>query len=436
MDIKKEMLNSYEMQIKAEVDKEEIQKKFNEKYDYFQKNIELKGFRKGKAPLALIKMKLDENFSREFANELADEYISNHVKENKIEKLSRFELKDFELEEGKPFVFTAVFQVKPELEIADGLYKGIKLVKRDDTPTREEIDHILDGYRAQKAVLKPFDGPVDEDTIAYGKLVLTSIDNPDRTETKEDFSIAKGTYIIGEELFESLIGKNRDDTVEKEFAMNSAYYSFEAKEKVKAEFTLKSLKKQELPSLDNNFAKQVDETVKDMDELKEKISRDAEARKKEQNRQRALNEIDEQLVSGLDFTPPPALVDFEFYKLINHYQAQMQRYNIGFNSQEEKDQFLEKRKKDAEKLARLNLILEHITKKESIDVGFQEVKDKINEMVKDEENASELRKEYLKEDHFQYIKEGLVREKLYDFIIENAEMVDEKDEKKTEDVKE
>ncbi len=430
MEITKEMLNSYEMQIKAEIDKEEIQKKYNEKYDYLQKNVELKGFRKGKAPIALIKMKLDEAFTKEFSNELAEGYINDYVKENKIEKLSRFELKESELEEGRPFRFTAVFQVRPELNIEDSIYKGIKLVKRDDTPSEEELSHILEGYRAQKAIIKPFDGPVDSDTIIYGDLVVSSVDSPDKTETQNDFSVARGTFVIGEAIFEDLIGKKAGDVFEKELELSAAFLSFSANEKVSVKYTLKSLKKQELPALDDNLAKQIDENTKTIQELKDKIKKDVETRKKEQNRQRMLNDIDSHLTEKLDFTPPPALVEFELYKLLNHYQAQMARYNIGFNSEEERESFIEKRKDDAARLAKIKLILDHIIEKEAIDVEFKDVKDRINEIVKDRENASELRKEYLKDENFKFIKDGLVRDKLYDFIIENAEFTEGETEEK------
>lgn len=430
MQVTKEMLKSYEMQLKAEVGKEEIAEKYKEKYDYLQKNVEIKGFRKGKAPLALIKLKLDENFVTEFSNELAEEYINNYVKENNIEKLSKFELKEFDLAEDKPFTFTAVFQVMPEISVSEDMYKGIKIVKKDNSPTEDEINQMLEGYRSQKAVLKPFEGPVDEDTILYGDLNIESIDNPENTMEKADFSIAKGTYIIGESIFDDLIGMNRDDVFEKKLSFGSDFYSFEKSEMLKVRYAIRSLKKQELPPLNDDLAKQIDENLNSLEDLKKKISKDIENRKKDFNRQKSIGEIDNHLISSVDIEAPPVLVDFELYKLINHYQAQMARYNIGFRSDEEKKQFIENRKVDAEKNAKLNIIIDAIIKKEAIDAQFDEVKNKINEMVKDEENASELRKEYLKDESFNNIKESLKIEKLYDYLIENAILT--KEESQTE----
>lgn len=425
MQINKEMLNSYEMQIKAEVGAEETNTKIKEKYDYLQKNVEIKGFRKGKAPLALLKNRLDKEFWTEFSKELAEEYVNSYTKENNIERLSKIDIKEYSLEEGKPFTFTAVFHVKPEIEVTEDKYKGIDLVKRSETASSEEIDAILNGYRAQKAVNVPFDGPVDGDTLVYGSLYIQSLEDEGNTLSKEDFSIAKGTYIIGEEIFDDLIGKNVNDIFEKELNFHSAFFSFSPSEKVKVRYEIKGLKKQELPPLNNDLAKQVDENLNTLEDLKNKIIEDIEARKKNLNHQKLYADINKHLLNEINVEVPPALVEIEFYRLLSRYQEQMKAYNIGFKDQEEHDAFLEMRKQDARKIALTNLITSAIIEKESIDADFSEVKTRINELVEGSKDPSEQRKEYMKDEKFNIIKDNIKLEKLYAFIIDNARITEE-----------
>jgi len=410
----------YEMQIKAEIDKEDVQKKYDEKLEYIRKNYEFKGFRKGKTPLSLIRAKLGNSLDDDLAQEIIPEYIEKITKEKEIKPLTRADIKDFTIKEGDPLAFTATFEVVPDISLEQEQYFALPLTSRPTAATDQEVNERLDTFREEKAVLKPFDGEIDDGIMAYGNLSISSKKDEEKKLEKEEFLVTKGSFVVGELLFSELLGKKRDDMVVKECELPADFESFSKGEDVRIVYRVTSTKRKELPELNDDLAKQIDADVKDLAELKAKLKQNVEAYKKQRNDRYLQEQVKKTLVEKIAVEAPPFLIHMEYANLLNRYGQQMQQLGIGFPSEEAKEQFLQGREEEAQSNVKVDLILTAIADKEKIEVPFKEVKERIDEIVTGRPNSSEMRKELLKDSQFNFLKDEIRQEKTIELIISKA----------------
>src|SRR5699024_159889 len=244
------------------------------------KTVQIPGFRKGKVPRKIFEKRFGvESLYQDAVDIVLPEAYMKAVEETGISPVDQPEVDIEEIEKGKNLVFTAKVIVKPEVTL--GEYKGLEVEEQSVEVTDEDVEQELEAQRQQHAelvvkeegnveegdtVVMDFEGFMDGEAFEGGKGENHSLE------------IGSGQFIPGFE--EQLVGKETGEESESEINFPEDYHAEELAGK-KATFKVKihEIKEKELPELDDEFAKDVDEEVETLDELKKKKKEQLEEQK-------------------------------------------------------------------------------------------------------------------------------------------------------------
>ena len=414
-----------EVKISFKVEAEKFEEAIKKVYTKSAKYFTIPGFRKGKAPFAIVEKKYgDEIFYEDAFNELIPEIYEKALKDNNVEAVSQPNIDVQKMEKGSDLEFTATVQTKPEVKL--GKYKGIELKKIEYNVSKDDVDHELGHMQEHNArVLTVENRPAKEKDIAvidFEGFVDGKTFEGGKAE-KHELELGSNTFIPGFE--DQVIGMKKEEEKDIKVKFPEDYFSKELAGK-DAVFKVKlhEIKEKKLPKLDDEFAKDVSE----FDTLEE-LKKDIKDKKQKENDSRAKREQEDAAVEAVskntDINIPSGMVDTEVQNMITDMEQQLSYQGINL------DQYLKIMKKtrkeiensyreQAEKNVKGRLIIEAIIKAEDIKADEKEVKEKLEEMSKAYgRKVEELEKnENLK----QYVEENIKSEKAVEFIIKNAKI--------------
>lgn len=417
--------NANEVKLEITVDAEKFENAMKKVYFQNAKYINIPGFRKGKAPMNIVENYYGaEIFYEDAFNEVATEAYDEAIDTNKIDVVSRPTVDIVQMEKGKDVIFTAVVQVKPEVEL--GKYKGIEIKKIEYPVKDEDVQNEIKQMQDKNSRLVTVDDRAlengDTATIDFEGFVDGVAFEGGKAEGHE-LEIGSGAFIPGFE--DQLVGMKIDEEKEIKVTFPKEYFSKDLAGK-EATFKVKlhEIKKKELPNLDDEFAKDVSEfdTLKELEaSIKERLEKD--------NAQKAKYETEEAAIKAVcdksKVEIPSGMVDMEVDHMIQDinqrlsYQGlKLEQYlkMIGKTEEEVRKEY----EPQAIEAIKSRLTLEAVRKAEKIEATDEEINAKLEEMAKnygkkvEEINDNENLKDY--------IKEGIESEKAIDFIVKNAKI--------------
>ncbi|MGG3160326.1 trigger factor [Geobacillus stearothermophilus] len=424
MSVKWEKLEGNEGVLTVEVDAEQVNKGLDAAFKKVVKNIALPGFRKGKVPRVLFEKRFGvEALYQDALDILLPEAYAKAVEEAGIEPVSMPEIDIEQMEKGKSLIFKAKVTVKPEVKL--GQYKGLEVEKMDATVTDEDVENELKRLQENYAELV-----VKEDgTVENGDTVVIDFEGfvdgePFEGGKAENYSleIGSGTFIPGFE--EQLVGMKAGEEKEIQVTFPEEYHAEQLAGKP-ATFKVKvhEVKAKQLPALDDEFAKDVDEEVETLDELKAKIRARLEEAKKNEAETALRNAVVEKAAANAEIDIPAVMVQNETDRMLREFdqRLQMQGLNLQlyyqFSGQDEAA-LREQMKEDAEKRVRAALTLEAIAKAENIEVTDEEVEEELQKMAEAYNLSVDKLKELL--GSLDGVKEDLKWRKTIDFLVEHS----------------
>ena len=408
-----------------EVSAEKVEKAIQTVYQKAKKNINIPGFRKGKAPRQLIeKMYGKEVFYNDAIDELLPGAYSEAADECGEELVSRPQIDIVQFESGKPFIFTAEVAVKPEVTL--GEYKGVQVEKVPVEVLDEEVEADLMKEREANArtitvegravengdmVSLDFEGFVDGVPFEGGK------------GENYDLTIGSGSFIPGFE--EQLIGAEIDQEVEVNVTFPEDYQAEELQGKAAVfKCTVKEIKEKELPELDDEFASEVSE-FETLEEYKadvkakitERKEREVNSAKEEQVLEAIINDSDMEIPEAMMLTQQRQMVD-EFAQRIQMQGLTIdQYYQMTGNS---RDKMIEQVRPQAERRIKTRLVLEAIVKAENITATEEEFEEEIKIIGEAYQIEPDQVKETLPESSIKQIREDLAVRKAAEFARDSA----------------
>ncbi|WP_028783374.1 trigger factor [Thalassobacillus devorans] len=371
----------------VEVPAEEFDRALDQAFKKVVKQVQVPGFRKGKMPRKLFEQRFGvESLYQDALDIVLPEAYMNAVQETEIEPVDRPEVDVQEIEKGKGVTFTAEVTVKPEVEL--GEYKGLEVEEMDTEVTDEDVENELKTLQEKQAelvvkeegeveegdtVVMDFEGFVDGEAFEGGQADNYSLE------------IGSGSFIPGFE--EQLQGKKAGEEVEVEVTFPEEYHAEELAGK-EATFKVKihEVKAKELPELDDEFAKDVDEEVESLDDLKKKTRERLEEQKKTDAENTKRDSLVQQASENANVEIPDAMVDTELDRMIQEFEQRLQMQGMTkdmyfqFTGSDE-DGLREQMKEDAEKRVKTNLTLEAIANEENVEVSDEDVNAELENMA-------------------------------------------------------
>ena len=426
--------NEAKLEITIEADKFEnaIKKVYFKNAKYFN----IPGFRKGKAPQAIVeKYYGKEIFYEDAFNEIAGEEYEKALEESKIDAVGRPQIDIVTMEKGQDLVFTAVVATKPEVEL--GKYKGIEIEKVEYNVEDSDVETNLKQMQEKNARVISVETPVEDGNIAvidFEGFIDGKAFEGGKAEN-HSLEIGSGSFIPGFE--EQIIGMKIDEEKEINVKFPEEYFSKDLAGK-DATFKVKvhEIKKKELPELDDEFAKDVSEfdTLEELkNSIKEKLQKENEQKAKYEKEDAVIKA----LTSEMKVEIPQGMIEVEVDNMVKDMEQRMsyqglklEQYLKMMNTTEA--EFRKNYEPQAIEAIKSRLALEAVIKAEKIEATDEELKEKLEEMAKNYgKKAEELEQnENIKE----YIKQGIENEKAIEFLVTNAKekkssKKEEKDEK-------
>lgn len=418
-----------------EIDVDTINKGIDEAFVETRKKITVPGFRKGRVPRQIFnQMYGEESLYQDALNKVLPDAYNEAVKETNIQPVDQPKIDIKSMEKGQPWVLTAEVDVMPEVKL--GEYKGMEVPAQDTTVTDADVDDALETKRQQQAelVLKE-DKPAEKgDTVVID--YKGSVDGEEFDGgSAENYSLelGSGSFIPGFE--DQLIGHNADEDVDVNVTFPEDYHAKNLAGK-DALFKVKihEIKEKQLPELDDDFAKDVDEDVDTLAELKEKTKKQLQEEKDNQAKAAIEDAAINKTVANAEIQDiPQAMLDDDTNRQMQQYLAGMQQQGISpqmyFQITGTKEEDLKKQfANDAAQRVKTNLVLEAIVDDANLDATDEEIAKEISDLAKQYGMEEDAVKKALSKDMLMH---DIKIRKAVDLVADSAKQVkdDEKSDK-------
>lgn len=418
-------VSGVERKITVEIPAEEVSRRIEEEYAEIRKGVPLKGFRKGKAPMDMVKRLFRESVAAELSERLVKESLSDVVKEKDLKILSMGTVDGAQLVEGSDFVFSATIEVVPEVEAKD--YKGIPVVREQVNVTDEEVAAAIERLRTPFARFLPEEGRKAR-IGDLAEFAFTAKSGGETVDQNDDVSIVLVNGIpFGKEFEEKMIGVGAGETRSFEIAFPAGHpVPKYAGKTVAFEVKVRGVRERKLPELDDEFVKQFGD-ISGLDDMRkkmrEKLLLEAEAR----SRRGAEEYIRKGLAERNAFDVPATLVKRQTLAMIQDTIERMGSQGVDLKKMKlDVDKMSERLAPGAERMVRVSLLLDAIARQENIDVAFSEIDAEMKSMAEAEGvDLEKIRETYGSEERLDSVRDRILERKIMNFLLENAEVKEE-----------
>jgi trigger factor len=376
-------------EIKIEIDADTVREVYNQVSQKYARGANVPGFRKGLAPVDVIRLRYKSEIQSEVLQELLSKRVTEAIQEHELRPLSEPELhlddaENLKLNGTQPLSMHVHVEVMPEIPTPE--YKNLEAIRRVRPLAEGELEGILEERRQQFSTLIPVEDRASEkgDTIIVD-LEGTFPDEPDSQPIKaDDLEIALGDELIEQSFTENLIGLREDE--EKEFTVSYAEdFSSPALagKTVNYKAKVKSVGKVELPELDDEWAQSLDEGFESMTDLRDKLQKDLETAAKSEADARVQNELIAKIIETHEFEVPKTLVENQAQNLLNNLAQDLSGRGIDLNKVEQDfvQMAYSQMRTQAERDIRGSLLLEKIAEQENIDITDADIDEEIGRMA-------------------------------------------------------
>ena len=428
MSLQVEKLEKNMAKITVEVPAEPFEKALTAAFNKNKSRFNIPGFRKGKAPQAMVeKMYGVEVLYEDAINEALDATYGDAVTESELDVVSRPEIDVVQVEKGKELIYTATVAVKPEVTL--GEYKGIEVEKASAEVSDEDIEAELKKVQEQNSRLIT----VEDRAVEDGDQTVVDFEGfvdgtPFEGGKGEDYPLTIGSHSFIDTFEEQLIGKNIGEECEVNVTFPEEYHAKELAGKPAVfKVTVKEIKRKELPELNDEFAGEVSE-FETLEEYKNDVKAKLSLTKQKEAATENENHVVDKVVENATMDIPEPMIESQVNNMVNDYARRMQSQGLSLEQYMQFtgmtiDTLKEQMKPQAVKRIQTRLVLEAIVKAENITVSDEAVEKEIADMAESYKMEVAQIKEYMGENGIEQMKEDLAVQEAVDFLVAEAKLV-------------
>ncbi len=386
MKVRVEKLDKHKMVLEMEIPEDEVAKAVNKAYHKLANQVNIPGFRKGKAPRGIVERRVGkEALLNEAFDIIAPTAYNQALTEQSIEPVSRPQIEVVTLQEDKPLVFKATVTARPQVTL--GSYKGVKVTRGSGEVTDADIDAELQKLRERHArvvvaegeelktgdfAILDFEGFIDGQPFAGGNCQTYPLE------------IGSGTFIPGFE--EQLIGAKAGEEREVKATFPADYHAEQLAGK-DAVFKVKiqDIKHKELPELDDEFAKEASK-FDTLEELKTDLRNKLEKTAKDKAEQKFRNEAIKAVVDSSEVDIPDIMVEGTIDNFIKDFEYRLDKRNMKLidymnMAKLDRESLREQFREAAVSEVKTGLVLDEIIKTENIMLAPEKLNKEIDDMA-------------------------------------------------------
>jgi len=419
-------------EIKIAIDPAEIKSAYDRVSQQYSKQANVPGFRPGHAPTSVVRTRYKSEIRTDVLRELLPQAVNDAINEHALEALGEpnVELDNTEALERlgeEPLTLKVGVEILPKIELEN--YKGIEVSRRKRPITDDDVNRMIENLRDGSAALQPVEDRASElgDTVtvnARGKFV----DEPEAEEIKvEDVEVVLGGPNVQQEFTENLTGVKADES--RTFLVDyPSDFSSTGLAGKKVEYTTEvtSVRKKELPDLDDEFAKSLGGDFDSVETLKTRVREDLEARATLESDRMLRDELIRKLIDAHNFEVPQTLLEHEINHRLQNVARQMMARGVNPESSELNwEGARAELQTQAEADIRASMLLEKIAEAENITISDEQVEAEIEAIATaSQQPAWQVRAALTKNGAESSIAHRLRNRKALDLLIENARVTD------------
>ena len=424
MKVTREKTENSQTFLTIEMEPTEVEESLEKSYNRLVRKMNIPGFRKGKAPRAIVERYVGkESLLEDALDHLLPEAYKKAIEEQEIEAIAQPEI---EITQTDPVVFKATIPLKPTIELGD--YHSIRLTQEPVQITEDDINSAIEELRHRYATWEPVERQVQLSDIVSFDIESNIEDEPFINQKGAQYQVLSDLPFPAPGFAEQLLGMKRDE--EKEFKLQFPVdYSRSELAGKEASFKvgITEIKQEILPELNDEFARQVEPGFESLDSLREKVSDNLRLTAEEKVRMDFEEQVIEAVVDLTQVEFPPVLVEAEIARLID------ERLKYWRGGTRELEEYLGSIKKTEEELReelhpaavkRVNwsLVLEKVAEEEKIEVDDSEIKAEIENLTKNSgESKDELEKFLNTPQSRESLRQRLIVRKTIQRLVEIAE---------------
>lgn len=427
MSLQVEKLEKNMAKLTIEVPAEEFDAAIKNAYNKNKNKFSIPGFRKGKAPLAMLeKMYGAGIFYEDAANEVIDASYPKAAEESKEEIVSTPEIKVTQIEKGKAFIYEATVALKPEVTL--GEYKGVEVKKAEAVVTDEDVENELTAARKKNGrLIDVEDGAIEDGDNTIIDFTGYIDDKTFDGGAGTDYPLVIGSNSFIEGFEDQLIGKKKGETCDVNVTFPAEYHADElAGKPAKFVVTIKEVKRNELPELNDEFASEVSD-FDTLDEYKADIRKKLQEKKEQDAKVENENNVIEKVVENAQMELPQPMVDTQAREMVENYARRLQSQGLNINDYMKytgmtPEKLMEQMRPEAEKRIKTRLVLEKVVEVENVEVSDEKLDEQINEIAASYKLEGAKLKEMMGEREKEQIREDLKVQAAIDLLVEQAKL--------------
>lgn len=430
MTAKWEKLEGNQGVLTIEVDAAKVNEALDTAFKKVVGKVNVPGFRKGKIPRAMFEQRFGvESLYQDALDILLPSAYASAIQETQIEPVDRPEIDVEQMGKGQNLIFKATVLVKPEVQL--GEYKGLEVEEMDTNVTDEEVELELKRLQEKHAELVV----IEDGTVENGDTTVIDFEGfvdgtPFEGGKAENYSleIGSGSFIPGFE--EQLVGVKSGEEKDVEVSFPEEYHAPDLAGKP-AVFKVKihDIKRKQLPELNDEFAKDVNEEVETLEalknDIKDKMMKDKETEADNNKRDTLVEKAAENTTIDI----PEVMITSEVDRMLEEFGQRLQSQGMSLDmyykfSGSDENGMREQFKGDADKRVRMNLTLEAIATAENLEVTDEEVEAELTKMSEIyKRSVDELKQILAMQGGIDALKDDLLVRKAVDFLVENSKVV-------------
>ncbi|HUR99029.1 MAG TPA: trigger factor [Pyrinomonadaceae bacterium] len=376
-------------EIHIEIEADALKDAYGKISQKYARGASVPGFRKGYAPLDVVRLRYKEEIKNEVLQQIIPEKVTEAIQEHNLQPLAEPHLhlddaENVKVNGSQPIALHVHVEVMPEIPLPT--YEGLEVTRRVKPVEDGEIEDLIANRLNQEAALIPVEGRASEigDTV-IADLEGTFDDDPTAETIKADnLEVVLGDEVIEKAFTENLVGVSEEE--EKEFTVSyPAEFSSPALagKTVHYKAKIKSVGRSETPEMNDDWAKSLDEGYESLGDLRKKLRADLETYAKSDADARARNEAIAKLIEENAFEVPKTLIENQARNLLNNFARDLQQRGVDLNTVD--NNFIEmafhQMQTQAERDVRGAMLLERIAEAEGVSVSKEEVDEEVAKMA-------------------------------------------------------
>ena len=426
MKVSVEQTSEITSRVNVELSEEAVSRQLKKAYNRLNRSAKVKGFRPGKVPLTILKRHYGDQVNHEVGLELVNDTLMEALEQTGMEVVSQSDLDREVLQEGEPFRYSFVVEVKPQVHAQD--YKNIPAKRPPLEVSDEEVAAELALRRQTNFHLRSLEEPrpiqqgdhavLDFKTFADGKPV------PDGEA--RGFHLEVGSNRFNPEFENELLGASKGEEREIQVAFPLDYGNKNlAGKKATFQVAVKDIKEKVLPELNDEFAKNLGE-FESLEDLRSAIRQELESSKRKRIDDEVWVQICDELLNRNPFEVPKSMVEQELQRMLDTIRFRLSSQNLTLEQAGmDEDTFKERNRQMAEKRVRTSILLERISHQEGFEVSDEELDQGLHSAAeKMNQPYDKVRDFYVRSNMMDSYRHQLLEDKVINFLQDQADITE------------